>query len=88
MNDDGIQLVTARQFPNMTLVTVEVTAAQLSLGYPGMQSITVNIPANRDLAEEGEEYVVCRESCKGLNMGAEHYGTARVDLKMKSKMCN
>ena len=31
--------MTARKFPNMTLVTVEVTANQLSLGYPGMQSI-------------------------------------------------
>ena len=55
----------------MTLATVEVTANQLSLGYPGMQNITVNIPTNQDLAEEVETYDVCRESCKGLNMGVE-----------------
>lgn len=71
------KLVTARQFPHMTLVTVEVTATQLSLGYPGMQTITVNIPAKAEqdsavgFASAGPDYEVFRESCKGLNMGAE-----------------
>jgi len=66
--DNKKKLVTARKFPNMVLIEVSVKDDVLTLTYPGMECVQVNIAVKDDM-ENG--YDVFGELCQGVDLGDE-----------------
>jgi len=64
------KMVTARKYPHMTLVEPQVISDQLTLKYPGMPEVTVQLPK---VSEAGKEVAldVFGEACRGLDLGDE-----------------
>ena len=66
------KMVTARKYPHMTLVQPLVQRASLTLSYPGMQSVTVNLPDTDSLGAGNYITVdVFGDLCHGLDLGEE-----------------
>ena len=64
--------VGAKQLPHITLIQPRLEAGVLTLTYPGMESLAVQVPdqtGSKDLARVGVE--VAGEQCQGLDLGPE-----------------
>jgi len=68
--DNKDKIATARKFPSMCLIQPEVTQSHLVLKYPGMNDISVSIPAVKSL-DGGQEFEIFGDHCKGINLGGE-----------------
>jgi len=66
--DNKKKLVTARKYPNMVLIEVRIKDEVLTLSYPGMDSVKVNIAAE-DCINTG--YDIFGEQCRGVDLGDE-----------------
>jgi len=64
------KMVTARRYPNLTLVQPEVGEKELILRYPGVEPCIVSVP--RDNSQlKGEEGEVWGEGCEGVSLGTQ-----------------
>eukprot|EP00092_Neocalanus_flemingeri_P037470 GFUD01040802.1.p1 GENE.GFUD01040802.1~~GFUD01040802.1.p1 ORF type:complete len:321 (-),score=104.77 GFUD01040802.1:296-1258(-) len=68
--DKKDKFTTSRKFPSMSLIQPEVTQTHLTLKYPGMEDISVKIPAVETL-EGCKEYEIFGDPCKGFDVGPE-----------------
>ena len=60
--DHKQNMVTARKYPHMVLIEVSVSKSVLTLSYPGMEDIIVEIP---DTLDGDKGYEVFCEACSG-----------------------
>ena len=60
-------MLTARKYPNMVLIEVNVEGSFLTLSYPGMEDVSVKVPEiNADTNMQSD---VFGEKCEGVDMG-------------------
>jgi len=64
--DHKQNMVTARKYPHMVLIEVSVSKSVLTLSYPGMEDIIVEVP---DTLDGDKGYEVFGEACSGADMG-------------------
>merc|ERR1711962_58972 len=64
------KMVTARKYPHMTLVEPQVISDRLTLKYPGMLEVTVQLPKVNEVGKE-VALDVFGEACRGLDLGDE-----------------
>ena len=57
-------MLTARKYPNMVLIEVNVEASFLTLSYPGMEDVSVKVPDNN--ADTNMQSDVFGEKCKSM----------------------
>ena len=65
--DSKKKLLTARVFPHMVLIEVSLSSSSLTLTYPGLPSLTVELPSQPGQAQTG--YAVFREEVAGCDLG-------------------
>ena len=59
-------MLTARKYPNMVLIEVNVKGSFLTLSYPGMEDVSVKVPDIN--ADPNMQFDVFGEKCKGVDM--------------------
>ena len=65
--DSKMKLLTARVFPHMVLIEVSLSSSSLTLTYPGLPPLTVELPSQPGQAQPG--YAVFREEVAGCDLG-------------------
>ena len=76
--DHKQNMVTARKYPHMVLIEVSVSKSVLTLSYPGMEDIIVEVP---DTLDGDKGYEVFGEACSGEDCLESIYKT---DMKVHS----
>ena len=68
--DSKRKLVTARQQPHMVLIEVSVSplSSSLTLSYPGLPAVTVELPG-QPASKSQPGYAVFREAVSGCDLG-------------------
>ena len=68
--DSGKRLLTARVFPHMVLIEVSVSppSSSLTLSYPGLPAVTVELPG-QPASQSQPGYAVFREAVSGCDLG-------------------
>ena len=65
--DKKKNMLTARKYPNMVLIEVNVKDSFLTLSYPGMEDISVKVPETTAATNTPTD--VFGEKCKGVDLG-------------------
>ena len=60
------KMITARRYPNMSLVVPTVSQTQLVLSYPGIEEVKVDIPRHVIVVVPRHECEAWGESCDGV----------------------
>ena len=65
--DKKKNMLTARKYPNMVLIEVNVKDSVLTLSYPGMEDISVKVPETTAVTNTPTD--VFGEKCEGVDLG-------------------
>ena len=61
------KMLTAREYPSMVLIEVKAWDTVITLSYPGMDDVSVNVPDINTVTDTQSE--VFGEKCQGVDMG-------------------
>ena len=61
------KMLTAREYPSMVLIEVKALDTVITLSYPGMEDVSVNVPDINTVTDTQSE--VFGEKCQGVDMG-------------------